>query len=144
MASRDACSSLPRPPRPPVRQALIQEIFGVDFEEDRIFRSYRLADAPHYLEKKPRPVLEFASVFVGPLIERRREELAEQIAMGRMDLYRVEACLFRPVGGLSEGGGEVRQILPTRRTAGGPAVFLDYGRPMGSKPLSAAFARQPP
>ena len=57
--------------------------------------SHRLPDAPDYLEQKLRPVCEFASIFVCSLVERGGEKLAEQKAMGSMDLYRVEACLFR-------------------------------------------------
>ena len=49
----------------------IQEILGVEFDEERIAGAGRVPDAPHRFEQEPGAVLQRAAIFVRPLVQGR-------------------------------------------------------------------------
>ena len=65
------------------------------------------AHAGDHLDRKAAAVLERPAVAVLPAIGPRGEELAEQVAVARVDLYRVEARLARQ----QRGADEVARLL---------------------------------
>ena len=60
------------------------------------------ADRAHDLEREARPVLERAAVLVVAVVDRRREELRDQVAVAAVDLDPVGAGLARAARGLRE------------------------------------------
>ena len=63
----------------------------------------RLAHRLQYLPMEPGPVFHrLGAIGVGPVIGQGRIELIQQIAVGRVDFYPIEARLSGPPGGLAK------------------------------------------
>ena len=65
---------------------------------DRIVHTYHLPDSRQHLEREAGPVPEGASVAVGPPVRLRGQELAQQVAMGAVQVDHVDPRLHTPPG----------------------------------------------
>ena len=70
-----------------------------------------LADRPNGVEQEAGTVLERAAVLVVAVVDRRREELREDVAVGAVDLDAVQAGFLRPPSSLGE---RLRHLLDLR------------------------------
>ena len=77
-----------------VRDAVVQIVIAVDADGDREFRPAEGLDAHDDLGHETHPALKAPAVLVRALVGVRRQELADQVAVRRVDLDAVEAGLL--------------------------------------------------
>ena len=85
-------------PRIDVAQVLAR----ADLELHVVVVAHLAPDRSNDLEREARPVLERAAVLVLPVVDRRREELRDQVAVAAVDLDPVRAGLARAARALRE------------------------------------------
>src|SRR5690606_28566490 len=74
------------------RPAAIDPVCGRDPDADNLVGGKRVAHGTENLETEAHAVLKRAAIGVRALVEERREETMDQIAVRGMDLDHVEAC----------------------------------------------------
>ena len=92
-------------------------------DEDREGLAALLLDRVDDREREAHPVLEAAAEAVGPHVQERAHELRQEVAVGGVQLDRVEARLLDPPGGLAEEVDELED-LGDRRLADLLALLL--------------------
>ena len=106
-----------------------------------------VADRADGLEQQPRTVLERAAVVVLAVVDRRGQELREEVAVGAVDLDAVEAGLARA----ARAGGELRRSpraaaratrAPPRSRSAGRACPSSSGRSGTRSPGCRAAGRR--
>ncbi len=85
------------------REAVLDEVLAVELDGDGQVRPGGGARAAERLDHEAAPALRRAAPFIGAAVGVRREEFAEQVAVGAVELDAVEAGLARAAGGLAEG-----------------------------------------
>ncbi len=96
----------------------------------------------HDLDREARAVLQRPAVLVLPVVDRRGEELRDQVAVAAVDLDAVELGLARPAGGLPEGVDDLVD-LRLRHPLARKAVDR-VGLVRGGEPLVVEDARDVP
>jgi len=81
---------------------LVEKFIGGDAQGDGVILAAGLMDALHDLGGEPAAVFKAAAVLVGAVVGIGGEELADEIAVGGMELHAVEAGLLRADGGIDE------------------------------------------
>jgi hypothetical protein len=92
-----------------------QQIVAVALQQQREARAHPPARLTHDLAHDPEPVLEGAAVGVPPSVGMRRQELRQEIAVGRMDLDAVESGRLAAHGGRREGVDDSGQLVEAQR-----------------------------
>src|SRR4051794_3995096 len=82
------------------------EIGGIQFDRDDEPSGCCRPDLSHCLNEQSHPVLQRAAPTVGALVDERREELVEQIAVRGVDLHAVKAGIVGDLGGAGEAGDD--------------------------------------
>lgn len=85
-------------------EAAALEVGGVELDPDREAGAHLRADGRDDLGEQPHPVVQAAAPAVGAPVDQRGEELAEEVAVGGVDLHPVEAGLLGPPGRDREPG----------------------------------------
>jgi hypothetical protein len=75
------------------------------------------ADGPHDVEHEPGAILERAAVLVLAIVDRRTEELGDQVAVRPMQLDAIEACLARAPRPLGKGRDDFANLRDRRAFA---------------------------
>ena len=76
-----------------------------------------LPDRAHDLEDEPRAILERAAVIVLPIVDRRAEELRDEVAVGAVQLDAVESRLARSTRAFGEGIHRGADLVDRHRLA---------------------------
>ena len=92
---------------------------GREADRDRAVAADRLLSVLDHLADQAHPVLEAAAVFVGSAVGLRRQEMGQQVAMGRIDVDDVEARLPSALRRLPVPAPE----LPDVRLVHGPRLI---------------------
>ena len=101
---------------------------AVQLHQKRIVLPYRAAAGVHHLGQETHPVLDGATVGVGAAVQAGAEELAEQVAMGGMQLDAVEPGRLRTPSGGSEGVAQKRQVFLARLHRHDARFGIRHGR----------------
>ena len=109
MRANSMLSSSQKPPRTP--SAMLSLAVTATSATDRV------AHGLHDRAREPGPVLEAAAVLVGALVQPRREERAQQIAVTEVDLDRVEARVAQHARAVGELLGDASRCRRRSRPA---------------------------
>ncbi len=83
--------------------AAFRPVGGADAHAERLIGRPGGPHRADNLEREAHSVFERTAIFVGAMVRKWREELVQQIAMGRVDLDQIEAGAQRPPGRGDEG-----------------------------------------
>ena len=112
---------------------MIQKICRIELDDQREIRSGDPFDPPDDLDDDPGAAGRGSAPFVRPPVGVRRNEAAEEITVGDMDLRAVESRFLRPpprLDKIPDGRSDVRARHFARR--GLDRRFIDGGRGYGS------------
>ena len=112
-----------RPLAPPGKEGVVV-VDGGDLELDVVVVTDLAPDRLHDLERQPRAVLQRAAVLVLAVVDRRREELRDQVAVAPVDLDPVELGLARAPRGLREALDDLPDLRDRRPLARQPVDRL--------------------
>jgi hypothetical protein len=87
------------------------EVGRVELDRYRVLASHLLANAFYDRHQEPGPVLQASSPLVRALIDTRAQELGQQVAVSRVDLYAAEAALARHARRVYEAVANVLDLL---------------------------------
>jgi hypothetical protein len=98
-------------------EEVVAVVDGRDLELEVVVGPDLVPDGAHDVEGEPRPVLERAAVLVLAVVDDRREELSDQVAVAAVDLDAVGARLARAAGGAGEAADELLNRRPAHALA---------------------------
>ncbi len=84
-------------------QAAFQAVRQAQFDEDRVVRAHLRPHSPGHLPQEAHAPLEVPTPGILAAVHQGREELVDQVPVGRVDLDGVKAGFSGPSGGFSEG-----------------------------------------
>ena len=118
-------------------------------QAQRHVRRHHLAHRLEHLQRKAHAIGERSAVLVVALVGERREEFVQQVAVGAVDLDRIEPQTHGAFGGLAEGGLHPRETgLVERARRLGARLKRNRGRrvrdpaAVGDLDLRGAFPRR--
>jgi hypothetical protein len=121
--------------------AALDPVGGRDAHAHHHLRRYRRADRIEHLQREAHAVLERAAVVVGALVGQRRQELVQQIAMGAVDLDRVQAQRIGAARGGHEAFLHALQAGGIQRQRHGLALRMRHVRRGDGLPAALAIRR---
>lgn len=108
--------------------ASIRELICAETKHNGEERSHLSADFLKNHTAQACAVFHGAAKFIGTFISDRREELADQIGVSRMDLHCIKACSLRTFGSLSVFLYNMKDFILCQRTGNFAPFFGRYIR----------------
>ena len=99
-------------------KAAALKVCGIELNANAKFGAHSAPYCVHDCEQKACPVFQTAAPFILAFIAKRREKLADQIAMGSVNLHTVKARFFSQLRGFSKALDNPLNLLRRQRANG--------------------------
>ena len=110
------------------RAPAFEKLLGVQFHEERERTSCLSPDRVDHFQEEPCTVPDRASIRVRPLVEKGREEFAQEVTVGCVELHRIKSCSPGPPCRFPEPAGHPVDLLRGHLPALDLASALDSRR----------------